>query len=245
MVATMIAKWYVAKLKTYPMITNVSSAMVLMTTGDVLAQELESTNNSIGRQQRQPIQDEVSSILERLVCAATTALTSTSTLGTPASSDKDDDSFSSSNNGFNYDLMRTSKMVLWSVGIYTPFYVGLYRLYDKYLPKQTIGSIFARVCLSFVCSIPVNSAFYVYGSAIDSISIIDNNVNNNNTITDNGDSNNIHTSYHHTTSTSSSLIQFNYPKFYDKSYHKLTNELPNTIVTSGTCWIPINLVSLV
>jgi hypothetical protein len=36
-----ILKWYISHLKTHPMLTNVGSALVLMTTGDFMAQEIE------------------------------------------------------------------------------------------------------------------------------------------------------------------------------------------------------------
>jgi hypothetical protein len=36
-----ILKWYLSHLKTDPMVTNVGSALVLMTTGDFMAQEVE------------------------------------------------------------------------------------------------------------------------------------------------------------------------------------------------------------
>ena len=39
-----LLKWYISRLKTHPMVTNVGSALVLMTTGDFMAQEIELHN---------------------------------------------------------------------------------------------------------------------------------------------------------------------------------------------------------
>lgn len=134
-----------------------------------------------------------------------------------------------------WDPKRTMTMAAWSVCLYTPFYIGLYRLYDRYLPKQTPASIAARVALSFLTSIPVNAAFYTYGAAA-----------------------------HHTmewmdsrkklqveleelgldyVSAYQAATSIPYPEeaFWAKAQHKLETELHNTVVTSGSCWIPFNL----
>jgi hypothetical protein len=240
------AKWYVAKLKAYPIITNVGSAFVLMTTGDVLAQELQvngtQSNKSPPRDHQRLSLDRYDTIgpITSMPATATfgflnnrqTTTMGTSSTATPSSAwQAIQDEF-----GF-WDPFRTGTMAAWSVGIYTPFYVGLYRLYDRYLPKQTPASIAARVVLSFVCSIPVNAAFYVYGTAV-----------------------------HHTTEWWSlqnerqlelkdmgqepksaqqianlTRIPYHGDQLWAKARRKLESELPNTIMTSGICWIPINL----
>jgi hypothetical protein len=131
-----------------------------------------------------------------------------------------------------WNPFRTATMAAWSVGVYTPFYIGIYRLYEKYLPKnQTPVGIGARVFLSFALSCPINAAFYVYGTGV-----------------------------HHTTEWWSlrqqvpnqvrdmkletmplPLPNFEWDQLWSKALLKLETELPQTIIASGSCWIPINL----
>jgi hypothetical protein len=254
-IAGSFAKWYVAKLKAYPIITNVGSAFVLMTTGDVLAQELQVVNgpqsNKSPRDQRLSLDRCDTAIGPITSMPATTTFNNrqTTTMGTSSAAAAASWQALVPEEFWFWDPFRTGTMAAWSVGIYTPFYVGLYRLYDRYLPKQTPASIAARVVLSFVCSIPVNAAFYVYGTAVhhttewwslrqellqleqlqEDVSqepksesaqkqiLITNNNNNNNIPPYHGD------------------------QLWAKARRKLESELPNTILTSGSCWIPINL----
>jgi hypothetical protein len=241
-VAGSCAKWYIAKLKTYPIMTNVGSAFVLMTTGDVIAQALEVSGLeakspkerrlSLGRHGTiEPVtSDDQEDRLEYATqSSAPPSTMGTSALATPSSAWKAiQDEF------WFWDPFRTATMAAWSVGVYTPFYIGLYRLFDRFLPKQTPASIAGRVVLSFVCSIPVNAGFYVYGTGVQ-----------------------------HTTEwyslrkelqyemqgmglksesayQAASTIPYQANQLWAKARLKLESELPNTIVTSGSCWIPIN-----
>ena len=157
-------------------------------------------------------------------------LTSTpTTIGTSSSFAKSFSVFDALPSDWN--PYRTATMAAWSAGFYAPFYVFLYRLYDRYLPKQTPASIGARVALSFVCSIPVNAAFYTYGTTVQ-----------------------------HTTDwwslsrevqyelqdmgakdCNTHLVPYEWDQLLAKIRCKLETELPTTITTSGSCWIPINL----
>jgi hypothetical protein len=126
------------------------------------------------------------------------------------------------------NIFRTTTMASWVI-FYVPFYATLYKLYDRYLPKQTPGGIVARVGLSFVCSIPVNAVFYTYGTTIHHTKdwyskLQQQHTNNNNTTRD--------------------LVQsYRSDILLEKIQRKITTELPTTIQTSGACWIPINLVT--
>lgn len=240
-----IAKWYVAKLKAYPLATNLSSALVLMTTGDLLAQEVESRQKR-GRNNQQLLSmnvidenDDDSGI--SLHNPTPTGSKGSAVIGTSSSSTFLDSQSSSlamvarTTEGNNWDPARTLTMAAWSVFVYTPFYMGLYRLYDRYLPKQTPASIAARLALSFLTAAPVNAAFYTYGAAAHhTIEWLGKRKKLQAELEDLGlDS---YSAYQ-----AASTIPYPEEAFWAKAKHKLETELPNTVVTSGTCWIPINL----
>jgi hypothetical protein len=216
------ARWYVSKLHASPWTVNLGSALVLMTAGDVLAQQLEvhgmdntksSSSNEKELLDRHPQHIHVRRYGTTL--SSTVSDVSVSILDTIR------DEF------WFWNPFRTATMAAWSVGAYTPFYIGIYHLYEKYLPKQTPVGIGARVALSFVLSCPINAAFYVYGTAV-----------------------------HHTTEWWSlrqavqyelrdvgilSQDDFEWDQLWGKAVLKLETELPQTIIASGSCWIPINL----
>jgi hypothetical protein len=120
-----------------------------------------------------------------------------------------------------WDKSRTAKMAAWSV-LFTPFYVGIYKTYDRYLPKRTPASIVARVGLSFLASVPINFAFYTYGHFVQ------------------------HTADWYTEQQKqqkAKVVPYRFDQLVEKTKRKLEAELFNTIKTSATFWIPINFLS--
>lgn len=234
-----IAKWYVAKLKAYPLLTNVSSAFVLMTTGDLLAQNMEASKKRSNAQHHLSVtvidkknggdsSSHVSLDFEGAIMGTSSvSMTVESLASTTIESIAESISI--------WDSTRTMTMAAWAVCVYTPFYVSLYRLYDRYLPKQTPASIATRMFLSFLTSAPVNAAFYTYGAAAH------------HTIEWLGQKTKLRKELEEMGLDSFSAYQaassIPYPEeaFWAQAKHKLETELPNTVVTSGTCWIPINL----
>ena len=273
------ARWYVSKLHTYPWTVNLGSALVLMTAGDVLAQELEvhgmdktslSPSNEedelldrpgnfrvrrYARESEEESQSHHKTHNSRPEFNFFTASPSTA-IGTSSSSSTtvlDDVSILDviRDEFWFWNPFRTATMAAWSVGAYTPFYIGIYHLYEKYLPKQTPVGIGARVFLSCALSCPINAAFYVYGTTVHHttewwslrqqvpnelrgdrgmILCKDDDNNNNNK---NGED--------------TSLLElevplpFEWDQLWAKALLKLETELPQTIIASGSCWIPINL----
>jgi hypothetical protein len=246
--ASIFARWYIAKLKAFPMITNVSSGVILMSTGDVLAQHLE----TIERSERCPtkqiqdhattshtargtfdlgsdvfgclgmaaVEEQVDEVTSRGSVNAPHALSTSvvPSLSSPPSMDDLDSALRSMQDRLAFwKPSRTATMAAWCF-FYTPFYVAVYKMYDKYLPRKTPGSIAARVGMSFAFSIPINAAFYLYGTTIN-----------------------------HTIDWYSELRQSRVPYRFDvlmeKTRLKIENELVRTVMTSGTMWVPINLVT--
>jgi hypothetical protein len=123
-----------------------------------------------------------------------------------------------------WDKSRTAKMAAWSV-LFTPFYVGIYKTYDRYLPKRTPASIVARVGLSFLASVPINFVFYTYGNFVQ------------------------HTADWYTeqqkqqNQQQAKVVPYRFDQLVEKTKRKLEAELFNTIKTSATFWIPINFLS--
>ena len=131
------------------------------------------------------------------------------------------------------DYFRMSTMSFWAACISTPYFMFLYRIQDRVLSSSTtpIG-VALRVISSFVASVPLNAAFFGYGSWL-----------------------------HHVTEwwalvqewklvvPTATLRQilhevpFDTNVLYATTYCKWQTELFRTLVTSATLWIPINAVN--
>mmetsp|Transcript_4913 Transcript_4913/g.10044 ORF Transcript_4913/g.10044 Transcript_4913/m.10044 type:complete len:344 (+) Transcript_4913:124-1155(+) len=261
------ARWYVAKLKAQPLLVNVSSGFLLMSTGDVLAQRIEVGAREEGepstKQQHHQQQQQQQQQLIKVVDASSLSSPASSS-GTPGAMflkvsdfdsarqyqcqyqsfrDKIEDEIAS----FGWDKSRTAKMAAWSI-LFTPFYVGIFKLYDRYLPKKNLPSIAARVGCSFLSSIPINFAFYAYGTFVQ------------------------HTADWYrerreqralqlerqqqrprktrqpppttTATTQNSVgVSYRFDQLIEKTRRKLEAEFVTTIKTSAQFWIPLNFLS--
>jgi hypothetical protein len=135
------------------------------------------------------------------------------------------------------DYFRTGTMAFWG-GLTTPAFITLYRVFDRYLPRTvTPASVLPRVVLTFLFSVPVNAIFFCYGSLVQ------------------------HTAKYY------SLVQewqvemrqlgfhdislaevvkdvpFDFEMAWSTARLKLESEFRQTIITSGSIWIPINIVN--
>lgn len=64
------------------------------------------------------------------------------------------------------DPFRSGTMACWG-GLTTPFFITMFRLFDRYLPRNvTPASVLPRVGITFLFSIPVNAIFFCYGSFV-------------------------------------------------------------------------------
>ena len=128
------------------------------------------------------------------------------------------------------DAFRTGTMVAWSVFAYTPFFIVLYKLFDRYLPtKVTMFSVSARTGLSFLVSIPVNAAFFCYGCFVHHIA----------------EWATLLQELHYATPDSSvSNLLVNVPFDFEMAWStarlKLEKELYTTIAASAGLWVPVN-----
>lgn len=69
--------------------------------------------------------------------------------------------------GLPLDGVRTSTMAFWAGAVQAPFFLMLYRLYDRILPTAiTPYAVGSRVALSFVTTIPFTAAFFGYGTFV-------------------------------------------------------------------------------
>ena len=246
MVASSFARWYLAKLKLMPMTTNLGTSLVIMASGDVLAQSLEHKNEHPSVE-NQPERHDIHHPKHQLSIRRATyrhAAGESSSDDNARSLNRRQPIAVGTSSDTNYQSpwqdiqealrfwnpLRTATMAAWSVGAYTPFYISLYKLYDKFLPKQTPLSIASRVGLSFLCSIPVNAGFYIYGTTVnhtlDWISLNEK-VKNELEQMGVGDPEN-------------AGIPMDWENLWAKCRLKLETELPVTVKTSGVMWIPIN-----
>jgi len=258
-------KWYSGLLKSRPLVANLGSALVVMSVGDIMAQEIEFNNKEKRRSKnddnnplllrrssssnyQKPKQQQRQSLLELLRRNNSKNNNNTSNHTT------DDDSPSAEciinkptlpsilsslvkeviedfiktikHEIRQLDYIRTSSMVFWSVGVYTPFYIQVFKLFDKHLPKRaTFATISIRVMTCFLLSIPINAIFFVYGSTVHQLLKEDVDTNEPTTEDNKNDK----------------LSNF-WNEIIVSSKRKLDAELYNTIVASGTVWIPFNFI---
>ena len=75
----------------------------------------------------------------------------------------------------SYDGFRTATMVTWATCVYTPYFLHLFGLYERYLPKTSSSfsswsNIYRhaalRAVLTFTASIPLTAAFFAYGCTV-------------------------------------------------------------------------------
>jgi len=211
--------WYVGLLKTRPMLANMGSALVLMSAGDVMAQELEFSNFGVPDnasketdkrirsearhlQQQQRKQEQRPHELSQRYYERRVSLrrygTDHSDHFNQAEETKnivnDDDSKEKKKTrkffatmiakAYNNDWLestlimyeevrsiivvhvnelnffRTGTMIGWAVFAYTPFYVGVYKVFDRCMPKQTPATVAVRVGICALLAIPLNAAFF-------------------------------------------------------------------------------------
>lgn len=135
------------------------------------------------------------------------------------------------------DYFRTGTMAFWG-GLTTPAFILLFRVFDRNLPRNvTPASVLTRVALTFLFSVPVNAIFFCYGSFVQ------------------------HSAKYY------SLVQewqvemcqlgfqdislvevvkevpFDFEMAWSTARLKLESEFRQTITTSGSIWIPINIVN--
>lgn len=276
-------KWYVGLLKNKPLVANMGSALVLMSAGDVMAQEVELKNlaehfSTNDPQKVENFTDRHRVTLKRYGTADSTLQESESEDGSDHQDDEDYDydpagqksrllasmmaqSYSKTElqevldsimerfreEVQEIDLFRTGTMVGWAVGAYTPFYVGVYRLFDKYIPRQTPATVFARVLICFILSIPVNAAFFTYGSFVhhsaEWLSVqqkLPAEVKKMLLSNAGGENENIDDLRAAATEVA---IPFDWEMMWSTAKLKLDAELYQTVLTSGKVWIPINMLN--
>lgn len=217
--ANMLLKWYLMKLRTHPLLTNVSAAFVLMSTGDVMAQQIEQQQQQQPPFEQQQIETEVSNskvVLLRHSQSVNQQLQQWTETTTHT-------------NISSIDIVRTGTMAAWAGVFYAPFFLGLYKMFDRYLPKQRWLGIGTRVSLSFLVSIPVNAAFYVYGSLAQHLvqygqDIHRKSLNGNHVIAIRN-------------------TPFEVSRAMRQARDKMHQELYDTIYTSAGIWVPFNMLN--
>lgn len=239
-------QWYIRNLKTRPMLTNLGSGVVLMTLGDVMAQEIERQDvpghelaegpSVQGAPQNQrlhmrpygrPLEEEEhsSSVLytgETWKWRETTQLT-LNAIKTELE---------------ELDYFRTVTMMGWSVGYMTPVFLYFYRFLDRIFPQRTAATIFCRVFGSFVVSVPTNALFFVYGTSVHHVA---------EWIAVREDWREELQDFGLDESTVEEIMAtgppFDFEMMTAKGVLKVKSELFNTVSASAKAWIPINLIN--
>ena len=245
MAYTSFAKWYVAKLKAKPFLVNVSSGFFLMSTGDVMAQRVEVWASNRSQQQqhqkdRHHRSTKSSKDPQSMNFSAPLLMFLEATDATYRALREEITSF-------GWDKSRTAKMAAWSF-LFTPVYVGIFKMYDRYLPKKNLPSIAARVCCSFLSSIPINFVFYTYGTSVEHTAEWYEERRQQRTLrldrqqrektilqTD--------TSSVFSSETTTLDVPYRFDKLVEKTQRKLEAEFVTTIKTSAAFWIPTNFLS--
>jgi hypothetical protein len=250
MVYGSFAKWYVAKLRAQPFLVNVGSGLVLMSTGDVLAQRVEIRTSGRNQQHRETEQQRQQQTSIAIVVEESESLPSPSSASMfMEATDAVYRTFREEMTSFGWDKSRTVKMAAWSI-LFTPFYVGIFKMYDRYLPKKNLPSIAARVGFSFLSSIPINFAFYAYGNAMEhTVEWYEERkeqralwLEQQQRYQQHADSPSS-SSHPKPTTLETVDVPYRFDKLVEKTQQKLEAEFFTTIKTSATFWIPLNFLS--
>jgi len=62
---------------------------------------------------------------------------------------------------------RTRTMVVWAVTFHAPAFILLYRFYDRTFRVHNLKTVSMRVFLTLIYSVPINAAFFTYGSWVN------------------------------------------------------------------------------
>jgi len=170
---------FIRLLKTRPWTTNLTSAAILMTMGDAMAQYIEHNPHAVA-QLKSSASGDVESWLQLHLLSNTTnhdddcdnthnddddAKYNKQTLDMRHYRHADNDHTNSEDRYcFQLDKIRTLSMIGWSIGIHTPIYMRLYQFYDCAFPKTTPMSVFLRVTISCAMTAPTNALFFTYGT---------------------------------------------------------------------------------
>ena len=179
-----VLRWYLHKLRTSPIRTNLASSLVLMTAGDVMAQGLEhhqlggkfaghDTPQDVPMVRRLSLRrygthvhhqldtnDDVVGARENQgsLLASTTTMAAPLTARNMLEQIKDEIAF--------IDPFRVATMVIWNVGFTTPAFLCLYHFCDRIFVKQTPWTVAGRVFVTLLFSVPVNTLFFTYGTCV-------------------------------------------------------------------------------
>lgn len=280
----MALRWYLQQLRTHPLRTNISNAIVLMGAGDIIAQLIEDENCEEKlllqrktlratadqlvalRTHTQPNQtpslqgtkpainfrrygtlspQKEKRLTETSHCRRRTTAIQNPTSCEPAIHAVDTNDTDDKTRDFlrailddlgSIDWFRNLTMVTWSAAIYTPCFVYLYRLLDRYVPslpgKPTLVGVGVPVVASFVVSVPLTALFFCYGSIVhhvaDWVGLL-------------------HEVRRRQPSSSWDSLFMTAPFDWDMAYSavcvKLENELIQTVTTSAAIWVPINTLN--
>jgi hypothetical protein len=279
-----LLKWYLSHLKTHPMVTNVGSALVLMTTGDVMAQEIELhhlVENFSSETSSSSKEEDVHHTAAQRFATSVAPEQQAKLMGMPLRklsfrrygtlspiikekreakmqreakedyNDSEEEAFlfpdiqeslqifsrSLNNELASLDYFRTGTMALWG-GCTTPVFIILYRLFDRYLPRNiSPASVLPRVALTFMFSIPVNAIFFCYGSFIQHAA-------NYYSLVEEWQLERRQLGFHNIPLAEVVKdVPFDFEMAWSTARLKLESEFQKTIIASGSIWIPINIVN--
>ena len=153
-----------ALLKTHPWKTNISCAATLMLAGDAIAQKMEYDK------QQSMVPSKVENKTDR-VYPDTSKLRRRMTLDMKRYDLNDEERKNHSerdsqdhNEEFTFDLVRSASLVSWSAFISSPFFMQVFQLLDKHVPKGHPNALIKRVGVVSLCAIPTNFCFFVYAT---------------------------------------------------------------------------------
>jgi len=130
------------------------------------------------------------------------------------------------------DRFRLAIMAAWS-GISTFYYTGLYQIYERTLPARAaspVRYVALRVGLSFAFSIPLNAAFFFYGTFAHHLADWTALIEEWRSEVPEATLRQIH-----------NHVPFDAGMLWSEYRLKLENEFADTILASGAMWIPINV----
>ena len=166
---------YLERLKTHPLSTNATTSGFLMIIGDVIAQKIEAReqetetaqviehlNHSVKIQRRVSLKRYLSQDPNGKVRESNKI---------SSHSDEEPNTMTNVERVIctelkNIDFVRSATMAGFGAAVATPGYMLLWRWADRMFPQKTALTVFYKVVLSALYSVPNNLMFFLYGTSV-------------------------------------------------------------------------------
>jgi hypothetical protein len=176
-------KLYLERLKTHPLSTNATTSGLLMVIGDVIAQKIEAREQATETAQQQKQEEELRvietfhhsvKVQRRVSLRRYLSQDPNGKVGEYSKMSSHSDEELKAKETIervmkeiqNIDFVRSATMAGFGALVATPGYMILWRWADRMFPQKTALTVFYKVVLSALYSVPNNFMFFLYGTSV-------------------------------------------------------------------------------